>query len=135
MQWGEGGNNLAINRLVALVVFSAAATALSLSTSAFAWPCPVDFIASIDDNDNGFSTMISKRHYRFVPPDESGLAPNSPNPKHLPVDTRSWWDDVPPWFALGERVAICNDRNVIFLDSSRSQPPNHTDHALIERVP
>jgi hypothetical protein len=57
----EGGKNLAINRWLASVLFGAAATLLVLSTSALAWPCPVDFIASIDDDNNGFVTMISKR--------------------------------------------------------------------------
>jgi hypothetical protein len=125
---------LAINRWPAPVLFGAAATLLILSTSAFAWPCPVDFIASIDDDNNGFVTMISKRKHRFVPPDESGFTPGGPNPKHLPVDTRLWWDDAPPYISLGERVAICSDRQMILLGDTRSPEEKHK-HALIERVP
>jgi hypothetical protein len=126
--------SLTINRWLAPVLFSAAALVVSTSTSAFAWPCPVDFIASIDDDNNGFVTMISKRKYRFVPPDESGFTPDSPNPKHLPVDPRSFWDDLSPYIFLGQQVAICSDRQMILLGDTRSPEEKHK-HALIERVP
>jgi hypothetical protein len=99
------------------------------ATPALSWPCPVDFVASIDDDWLGFSTMISKRHYRFVPPDESGFGPDTPNPKNLPVDPRNLFDDAPFYLTLGQRIAICNDRDVTDLDDSK---PHR--HVLIDHV-
>jgi hypothetical protein len=98
---------------------------LTLSRPSFAFPCPVDFIEAKIDSGNAFTTMLSERTYRFVPEDRSGSADVQSELR----DPRPVWDDLPPYLTLGERVAICNDRELILLDDSQPHA-----RVAIERV-